>query len=115
MYDGVNPTYTAAEPTAFYLFNRWDKSGFLTDGFDSNGVKTVTAIFDKFDKGTTYFDGKDLKDLSPVEIYALTKLNESGKINIQDVITDKDPYTIVVGNDVDYDDIESNLIISEKI
>lgn len=114
VYDGVTPTYTAAEPTVFYLFNRWDKSGFLTDGFDSNGVKTVTAIFDKFDKGVTYFDGKELADLSPVEIYALTRLNESGKINIQDIITDKDPYTIVVGNDVDYDDIESELLISEK-
>lgn len=112
--DDIIPTYTAAEPTAFYLFNRWDKSGFLTGGFDSNGVKTVTAIFDKFDKGVTYFDGKDLEDLSPVEIYALTKLNEAGKINIQDVVTDKDPYTIVVGNDVNYDDIESELLISEK-
>ena len=114
VYDGTTPTYTAAEPTVFYLFNRWDKSGFLTDGFDSNGVKTVTAKFDKFDKGATYFDGKELIDLSPVELYALTRLNELGKVNIQNTIKDKDPYTIVVGNDVDYDDIESELLISEK-
>lgn len=109
VYDGAIPTYTAAEPTAFYLFNRWDKSGFLTDGFDENGVKTVTAIFDKFSGNSTYFNGKELEDLSPVEIYAMNKLNVA-----ENVITDKDPYTIVVGNDVDYDDIESELLISEK-
>lgn len=109
VYDGDIPTYTAAEPTAFYLFNRWDKSGFLTDGFDSNGVKTVTAIFDKFTGNSTYFNGKELSDLSPVEIYAMTKLGIS-----ESVITDKDPYSFTIGNDVDYDDIESELLISEK-
>ena len=108
------PKYTAAEPTAFYLFNRWNKSGFLTNGFDENGVKTVEAKFDKFSGNSTYFANKDLKDLSPVEIYALTRLSESGAVNIQDIITDQDPYAIVVGNDVDYDDIESELLISEK-
>ena len=113
VYDGNIPVYTAEEPYAFYLFNRWDKSGFLTDGFDNNGVKTVNAIFDTFTYTETAFNGRELADLSPVEIYALTKLNESGKVNVRDIITDKDPYTIVVGNDVDYDDIESELLISE--
>ena len=114
VYDGETPVYTAEEPYAFYLFNRWDKSGFLNNGIDENGVKTINAIFDKFTYTATAFDGKELADLSPVEIYAMNKLNESGTINIQNIITDKDPYTIVVGNDVDYDDIESELLISEK-
>ena len=109
VYDGATPTYTAAEPTAFYLFNRWDKSGFLTGDFDDNGVKTVTAIFDKFTGNSTYFNGKELANLSPVEIYAMTKLGIS-----EDVITDKDSYSFVIGNDVNYDDIESELLISEK-
>ena len=109
VYDGAIPTYTAAEPTAFYLFNRWDKSGFLTDGFDSNGVKTVTAIFDKFTGNSTYFNDKELADLSPVEIYAMTKLGIS-----ENVVADKDSYSFTIGNDVDYDDIDSNLLISEK-
>ena len=109
VYDGTIPTYTAAEPTAFYLFNRWDKSGFLTGDFDKNGVKTVTAVFDKFTGNSTYFNGKELSDLSPVEIYAMTKLGIS-----ESVITDKDPYSFTIGNDVDYDDIESELLISEK-
>ena len=114
VYDGETPVYTAEEPYAFYLFNRWDKSGFLDNGIDENGVKTINAIFDKFTYTATAFDGKELADLSPVEIYAMNKLNESGTINIQNIITDKDPYTIVVGNDVDYDDIDSQLLISEK-
>lgn len=114
VYDGETPVYTAEEPYAFYLFNRWDKSGFLNNGFDENGVKTINAIFDKFTYTATAFDGKELEDLSPVEIYAMNKLNESSTINIQDIVTDKDQYTIVVGNDVDYDDIDSELLISEK-
>ena len=110
VYDGITPTYTKAEPTVFYLFNRWDKSGFLIDGIDEKtGVKTVTAIFDRFSDNSTYFNGKELADLSPVEIYAMNKLGMA-----EAVITDKDQYTITVGNDVDYDDIESELLISEK-
>lgn len=103
-YTGVSPTYTAEETGyVYYLFNRWDKSGFI------DGDKTVNAIFDKFTYTATAFDGKELADLSPVEIYAMNKLGLA-----ESIVTDKDPYTIVVGNDVDYDDIESELLISEK-
>lgn len=103
-YTGVNPTYTAEESGyVYYLFNRWDKSGFI------DGEKIVNAIFDRFEYTATAFDGKELSDLSPVEIYAMNKLGLA-----ESVITDKDPYTIVVGNDIDYDDIESELLISEK-
>ena len=103
------PVYTAEEPYAFYLFNRWDKSGFLNNNIDENGVKTINAIFDKFTYSADAFDGKELSDLSPVEIYAMNKLNL-----VETIITDKDPYTIVVGNDIDYDDVNSELLISEK-
>ena len=103
-YTGVNPTYTAEESGyVYYLFNRWDKSGFI------DGDKTVNAVFDKFTYTDSAFTGKDLIDLSPVEIYAMNKLNLADSI-----ITDKDPYVITVGNDIDYDDIESEVLISEK-
>lgn len=103
-YTGINPTYTLEESAyVFYLFNRWDKSGFI------NGDKIVNAIFDRFDYTSTAFDGKELADLTPVEIYAMNKLNLA-----ESVVTDKDSYSFVIGNDVDYDDIESNEIISEK-
>ena len=103
-YTGISPTYTAEESGyVYYLFNRWDKSGFI------DGEKTVNAIFDKFTYTSTAFDGKELADLSPVEIYAMNKLGLA-----ESIVTNKDPYTIVIGNDIDYDDIESELLISER-
>ena len=103
-YTGIAPTYTAEESGyVYYLFNRWDKSGFI------DGEKIVNAIFDRFEYTATSFNGKELADLSPVEIYAMNKLGLA-----ESIITDKDPYTIVVGNDIEYDDIESELLISEK-
>lgn len=103
-YTGITPAYTLEESGyVYYLFNRWDKSGFI------DGEKTVNAIFDKFEYTESSFSGKELADLSPVEIYAMNKLGLA-----ETVITDKDPYTIVIGNDIDYDDIESELLISEK-
>ena len=116
VYDGEIPTYTLEEPYAFYLFNRWDKSGFLDNDFDKDGVKTVTAIFDKFEYTDGVFSNKELKDFTPVEIYALTKLNASGSLDIErdKIIEDKDSYSFVIGNDVEYDDIESELLVAEK-
>ena len=103
-YVGSQPTYTAEETAyVYYLFNRWDKSGFI------DGDKVVNAIYDRFEYTNTSFVGKELIDMSPVEIYALTKLGIANT-----VIEDKDKYSFVVGNDVNYDDIESELIISEK-
>ena len=105
VYDGDIPTYTLEEPYAFYLFDRWDKSGFV------DGDKTVNAIFDKFEYRDGYFADKELADLSPVEIYALTKL---GLDNVIHNIEIADSYSFTMGYDIDYDDIESKEIISEK-
>ena len=103
-YTGIDPVYTLEESAySFYLFNRWDKSGFI------DGEKTVNAVFDKFTYTDSAFNGKELDDLTPVEIYAITKLGIANTI-----IKDKDSYSFTIGNDVDYDDIESELLISEK-
>lgn len=102
-YTGITPTYTLEESGyVYYLFNRWDKSGFI------DGDKTVNAIFDRFEYTDSSFANRELADLSPVEIYAMNKLGLA-----ETVVTDKDTYAIVVGNDIDYDDIESELLISE--
>lgn len=106
------PTYTYEENAYnYYLFNRWDKSGII------DGDKTVTAIFDSFKyTGASSFAGKDIGDLSPVEIYALTKLTESGKTpaDFGMSIEVADPFSFTMGYDIDFDDIESTEIISEK-
>lgn len=112
-YDAYGiPTYTYEENAYnYYLFNRWDKSGII------DGDKTVTAIFDSFKyTGQSSFIGKNIGDLRPVEIYALSKLTESGKppIDFGMSIEVADPLSFTMGYDVDFDDIESNEVISEK-
>lgn len=106
IYEGSIPTYTAEEEAfKYYLFNRWDKSGVV------DGDKTINAIFDEFAYTTSAFDGKELNDLTPVEIYALSKFGlDKTSMDIQVL----DTYDFTMGYDVDYDDIESELLISEK-
>lgn len=103
-YTGTTPVYTAEESAyVYHLFNRWDKSGFI------DGEKTVEAIFDRFEYTSTSFDGLELASMTPVQIYAMNQLGVADT-----VIEDKDQYVITIGNDIEYDDIESELIISEK-
>lgn len=110
-YNGDIPTYTDEEGGyKYYLFNRWDKSGILDGDFNDDNVKIVNAVFDDFKYSSAAFEGKELEDLSPVQIYAMNKLGLA-----ESIITDKDPYYITIGNDFDYDDIESEVLIPEKI
>lgn len=103
-YTGTTPTYTAEESAyVYYWFNRWDKSGVI------DGNKTVNAIFDRCEYNEGYFDEKELADLNPAEIYAMTKLGLETS-----VITDKDSYSWQFGHDITFDDVESEVIISEK-
>lgn len=105
-YEGKTPTYTAEESGyTFYLFKGWDKSGYV------DGDKTVTAEYDSFRcTDNSSFNGKTFSELTPVEIYAMIKrglaTSSNGLVNI------KDAYTITLGNDIDYTDIESQTIIS---
>jgi hypothetical protein len=129
LYDGPIPTYTGQESAYnFQLFNRWDKSGFLTEGPNGtdfvDGVKTVNAVYDEFQFTTSAFRGKELKDLSPVEIYALTRMgldnidigqqieNEKGEL-VYEGLQKGDAFSFEMGYDVDYDDIESEVLIAE--
>ena len=106
------PTYTLEEGAYnYYLFNRWDKSGLI------DGDKTVTAVFDTFKyTGASSFAGKDIGDLKPVELYALSKLTEACKTTADFGMSIEigDPYSFSMGYDIDFDDIESNVVISEK-
>ena len=114
-YTGPIPTYTDEEGGwTYYLFNRWDKSGVLDGGFDENGVKKVEAIFDKFSYTGTEFNGKHLCDLTPVQIYAMNKQGLTKTVIQEDAAQGHNSYTINVGNDVEYDDIESELLVDNK-
>lgn len=105
-YAGDIPTYTLEENAyKYYMFDRWDKSGFI------DGDKTVNAIFDSFTYTPTALADKELADMRPVEIYAITKLGIDGAgADIQA----GDAYSFDMGYDIDYDDITSKVVISEK-
>lgn len=104
-YTGSIPTYTVEESAyVYYLFNRWDKSSVI------DGNKTVEALYDRFAYNTNAFDGKTLADMRPVEIYAMNKLGIA-----EDIVVDKDAYSFVIGGDIDYDDVESEIVVSEKM
>lgn len=108
-YTGAIPTYTAEESGyVYYLFNRWDKSGFV------DGNKTVEAIFDRFEYTATAFSGKNLCDLTPVQIYAMNKLGLAKDIIPEDNYAGANCYTIVVGNDVSYDDVDFELLVDNQ-
>ena len=124
----IIPKYTSGESANnFYLFREWDKSGYV-DGYSSEGVvgdKTINALYDTFqfvssgninsftdDQG----NWKSLSDLSMVELYALTKLEEKHTITVNngndddsdDFIAIGDEIEIQLGSNTDYNDIDSH-------
>ena len=103
-YTGDTPVYTTEEAGyVYHLFNHWDKSSII------DGHKVVNAIFDRFEYTEGAFANKELIDMTPVEIYAMCKLGLASS-----VVEDKDAFRFVLGNDVDYDDVESETLIAEK-
>lgn len=101
-YAGDTPVYTAEEAAyKYYLFKGWDQSGYV------NGDKTVNAVFELCEYSDGYFDDKDLKDLSQVELYAMMKMGLEQK-----VLSVKDSFDFTLGVDFSYDDIEEKEFIS---
>lgn len=102
-YDGDIPKYTAEESAfKYYLFKEWDKSGLVT------GDKKIYTVFDSCTYTDGYFDGKDLVNLSEVELYTMMKMNlEKEKTHEADVMN------FNLGVDYNYDDVESKEFISE--
>mgnify|MGYP002699999733 CR=1 FL=1 len=103
LYDDDTPTYTSEESAfKYYLFSGWDKGGYVT------GDKDINAVYDSCEYSSTYFDGKEIGQLRPVEIYAMNKVGVE-----QNVATPKDEISIKLGNDFSYEDITEKTIISE--
>lgn len=109
-YEGDVPTYTTLETNyTYYLFTGWDKSGLVT------GDKVINAEFDTCSYSSGYFDGKDLSELRPVEIYMMTKLYKAGVITLSNYVSAGDSITMSFGSDYNYDDVESVEVISESM
>ena len=109
LYNGETPTYTAGESSRkYYLFDAWDKSGYV------DGDKTINAIFDSCQYEDKYFEGKDLSDLRPVEIYMMLKLNAAKVITLSDYVEAKDKISMSLGNDFSYSDVKEKVLIAKQ-
>lgn len=103
-YTGDIPTYTTEEAGyKYYLFKGWDQSGYV------NGNKDINAVYDSCEYVSGYFEGKDISELRPVELYAITKLGKESEL-----CEIKDNVNITFGQDCDYSDIESKELIKEE-
>ena len=103
-YSGDIPTYTAEEGAyKYYLFDRWDSSGYVT------GDKDINAVFDSCEYVNNYFVGKDLSTMRPVEIYAMIKLAKE-----QETVSEKDSLSFNMGTDYSFEDIEEKVLIGEE-
>ena len=108
-YTGETPTYTAGEGSyKYYLFDGWDQGGYVS------GDKTIKAVYDSCEYADGYFDNKEIGDLRPVELYMLMRLASIGVLALKDYVGPKDSITIQLGNDVNYDDVASEVLIDQK-
>jgi len=130
----IIPTYTSGEAAnTFYLFREWDKSGYVSGYSDTAqtiiGDKVITALYDMFQYSSngninSFTDGsgkyKSLNELTPIELYAMKRLEESHAIVVNngndndddDFIAIGDTLSIAMGNDIDYEDVESHTFVS---
>lgn len=107
-YEGILPTYTGRESEfhTYSIFKRWDKFPLVTGDMD------VTAVYDTCTYLASTFADKKLSELTPVEIYALTKeRDESGNLPIN--ISWGDTISFQQGIDYEYDNVETENFISE--
>lgn len=101
-YKGEIPIYTDEEGAyVYYLFKGWDSSGYVT------GDKTINAVYDKFTYVDGCFEDLDISEMTPVQLYALTKSQEQSSVQIKDSIQ------ISMGADYSYPDIQEKVLISE--
>ena len=102
VYDGDTPTNDSEEGAyIFNVFAGWDKStGFI------RGDTDVYAVWDRAELPATT---KDLKDMTPGEIYAVTK---SGKT--ANYFEQKDYVDITLGHDFDFSNVESEVLATNE-
>ena len=103
-YEGEIPMYVAEESAyKYHLFKGWDQSGLIT------GDKDINAVYDSCEYNSGYFDGKELSDLRPVEVYAMIQLGMESQI-----VSLKDTVDVSFGHDYDYEDVQQEVLISKK-
>ena len=103
-YDGDLPIYTAEESAyKYYLFEKWDHSGYVT------GDRDINAVFDSCEYIQDYFKDKDISTMRPVEIYAMEKLGKESE-----VVSVKDFISFTMGTDYSFEDIPEKVLINKE-
>ena len=102
VYDGDTPTNDSEEGTyIFNVFAGWDKStGFI------RGDTDVYAVWARSELPATT---KDLKDMTPGEIFAVTKSGRTANYFEQ-----KDYVDITLGQDFDFSNVESEVLATNE-
>lgn len=98
VYEGDTPTNDTEEGTYIYnVFAGWNKStGFITEDTD------VYAIWERAELPTT---DKDLMDMTPGEVYAVTASGRTANYFV-----DKDYIDIELGHDFEFENVESEVL-----
>lgn len=98
VYSGDTPTNDSEEGTYIYnVFAGWNKStGYITEDTD------VYAIWERAELPTT---DKDLKDMTPGEVYAVTASGRTGNYFVL-----KDYMDINLGHDFEFENVESEVL-----
>lgn len=101
VYESDTPTNTSQENSYVYnVFSGWNKStGYITGDTD------VYAIWENAALPST---SKDLKDMSPAEVYGVTS---SGQVD--DYFAQKDYIDITLGHDFNFTNVNSEVIAQE--
>lgn len=116
-YTGEIPTDTSLEEyLTFRMFDGWDKSTSYIIGDTDVHARYAQAVAPKIS------DGKTLATMTPAELNALVKtgvLASNGGFNAAvgnadyyGMITSGDEFDIVMGNDMDFDNVESEELVS---
>ena len=102
VYTGDTPVNTSEESTyVFNVFTGWDKS----TGF----IKEDTNVYAVWDRAELPPLNKDLKNMSPAEVYAICNTGRAANY-----FEDKDYFDITLGHDFNFSNVESREILKDR-
>ena len=101
-YSGEIPTNTSQESTFVYnIFAGWDKStGYITGDID---------VYAKWERAELPYVGKQLKNMTDAEIYAVATSNKAA-----DYFESKDYKDITLGRDFDFDNVDGRVLVENR-
>ena len=104
VFSGTLPTKTSGEQYHNYsVFAGWDKS----TGF----IKANLDVYPIWDVASLPSEETDLSEMTCAEIYGVSQAVTAGTANIEDYYEDKDYFDLPLGQDFDFTNVESEVLI----